>query len=84
MSAAVLLAEEGARRGFAAPRYKHPALAFRRWCRRAGVRIIDRAGAEWVVPAEVDAAIVGASAPAPANELPPDVAAIVAAAKGGR
>lgn len=80
----VLLALEAERRGFAPPRYKHPLLAFRRWLHKLDVRIIAAGGQELVVPAEVDRAVLGASAPPPANDLPPDVAALVAAAKGAR
>jgi hypothetical protein len=81
----VLLALEAERRGFAPPRYKHPLLAFRRFLRRAGVEIIETAGQELVVPAEIDAAVRRARAPAPANDAPSAVAlALVASITGGR
>ena len=84
MGEPVLLAEAAERRGFTAERYKHPMLAFRRWCRRVGVPIREVGGLEWVVPSEIDAAIICPRTP-PANEAPPpDVQSIVAAVKGAR
>lgn len=64
----VLLASEAVARGFGLR--KHPALAFRRWCRSHGVpiRTDEHGRLEWVDTRAVDAAIAG-SPPAPANDL---------------